>query len=309
MALDLKNLLGKEALTYLLQKLKLKFAEQQSQIDAKSDFSGSYNDLSDKPSTMPNPNALTFTGAQTGTYDGSSALTINIPTPEGLAPASEDTLGGIKAAAKGGGDTVPAKIGPDNILYVPTYPTKLPASDVYDWAKEETKPTYTPQEVGVIDSAPTDGQVAVFDGTTGKIHSTGFTIAASVPSNAKFTDTTYTNATSSASGLMSATDKEKLDAFQAASNYATKSDISAVYRYKGTIENDAALPSSNQQVGDTYNITSSELYGDGANVAWDGTKWDNLAGVVDLAAYVETDDLKEIGNSEIDNIWNTVFAS
>ena len=33
----------------------------------------------DIPSALPNPNALTFTGASTGTYDGSSALTINIP--------------------------------------------------------------------------------------------------------------------------------------------------------------------------------------------------------------------------------------
>ena len=33
----------------------------------------------DIPSALPNPNVLTFTGASTGTYDGSSALTINIP--------------------------------------------------------------------------------------------------------------------------------------------------------------------------------------------------------------------------------------
>lgn len=31
------------------------------------------------PTTLPNPNALTFTGAVTGTYDGSEAVTINIP--------------------------------------------------------------------------------------------------------------------------------------------------------------------------------------------------------------------------------------
>lgn len=31
------------------------------------------------PDALPNPNALTFTGAATGTYDGSSAVTINIP--------------------------------------------------------------------------------------------------------------------------------------------------------------------------------------------------------------------------------------
>lgn len=77
-----------------------------------------------------------------------------------------------------------------------------PASDVSAWAKEPNKPTYTPTEVGVVGTAPTSGQVAVFDGTTGKIKSTGFTIASSVPSGAKFTDTTYSAATSTVLGLV-----------------------------------------------------------------------------------------------------------
>ena len=38
---------------------------------------------SDIPTALPNPNALTFTGAVSGTYDGSSAKTINIPTIAG----------------------------------------------------------------------------------------------------------------------------------------------------------------------------------------------------------------------------------
>lgn len=77
-----------------------------------------------------------------------------------------------------------------------------PASDVSAWAKKPNKPTYTLTEVGVIGTAPTSGQVAVFDGTTGKIKSTGFTIASSVPSGAKFTDTTYSAATSTVLGLV-----------------------------------------------------------------------------------------------------------
>ena len=43
-----------------------------------SDFSTAVNGLI--PSTRPNPYAITFTGATTGTYDGSKAVTINIPT-------------------------------------------------------------------------------------------------------------------------------------------------------------------------------------------------------------------------------------
>ena len=34
------------------------------------------------PTELPNPAALTFTGAVTGTYDGSEALTVEIPTPD-----------------------------------------------------------------------------------------------------------------------------------------------------------------------------------------------------------------------------------
>lgn len=83
------------------------------------------------------------------------------------------------------------------------FPTSMPASDVKAWAKAAAKPTYTPTEVGVIGPAPTSGQVAVFDGTTGKIKSTGFTIATSVPSGAKFTDTVFVHPsyTTRSSGL------------------------------------------------------------------------------------------------------------
>lgn len=47
------------------------------------------------------------------------------------------------------------------------------------------------------------------NGFVGKVN--GHTINADVPTGAKFTDTTYSNATPSASGLMSASDKSKLD--------------------------------------------------------------------------------------------------
>lgn len=54
----------------------------------KSDFSGNYDDLENKPTIptipekLPNPNALTFTGAVTGSYDGSEPLTVEIPSGE-----------------------------------------------------------------------------------------------------------------------------------------------------------------------------------------------------------------------------------
>ena len=41
---------------------------------------GEVNDVSAVVETLPNPNAITFTGAVTGTYNGSEAMTVNIPS-------------------------------------------------------------------------------------------------------------------------------------------------------------------------------------------------------------------------------------
>lgn len=73
--------------------------------------SGSYNDLSNKPTiptSLPTPNSLTFTGATTGTWNGSAAKTVNIPTysnastsSAGLMSASDKSkLNGIAGGAE-----------------------------------------------------------------------------------------------------------------------------------------------------------------------------------------------------------------
>ena len=46
------------------------------------------------PDKLPNPNALTFTGAVTGSYDGSEAKTINIPTVDDVIAALPTWEGG-----------------------------------------------------------------------------------------------------------------------------------------------------------------------------------------------------------------------
>jgi hypothetical protein len=48
------------------------------------------------------------------------ASVTGFPSPE-ISAATETALGGVKAATKAETDTVPAKIGADGILYVPTY--------------------------------------------------------------------------------------------------------------------------------------------------------------------------------------------
>ena len=48
----------------------------------------------DIPTTLPNPNALTFTGAVTGSYDGSAPLKVEIPTVDDVLAALPAWEGG-----------------------------------------------------------------------------------------------------------------------------------------------------------------------------------------------------------------------
>ena len=161
------------------------------------------------------------------------------------------------------------------------------------------------------------------------------------------TNTTYSDATQSAHGLMTAADKKKLDLYPATlptdertyflaynggkdgipvwtldiysdmsintpqgaiqddgsglfdltsvlNSYALKSDMTGVYKYKGSVASASNLPTSGQVKGDVYNIASASEYGAaGANVAWDGEKWDSLGEIFTITA---------ITNAQIDTI-------
>lgn len=67
--------------------------------------------------------------------------------------------------------------------------------------------------------------------------------------------------------------------------YATKADISTVYKPKGTKPNVAGLPTTGNVIGDVWNVDGD---GKGANYVWEGTKWDKLSETVDLSAYATT---------------------
>ena len=139
------------------------------------------------------------------------------------------------------------------------------------------KATYDADNDGIVDNAK---QVD------------GHTVGVDVPADAKFTDTTYSNATTSVDGLMSSGDKSKLDTLE--STYAKKSDLTNVYKYKGSVASESALPTSGMIVGDVYDIQSASSYGGvGMNVAWNGTTWDALGEVFTITS---------ITNSEIDAV-------
>ena len=122
-------------------------------------------------------------------------------------------------------------------------------------------------------------------------------------------------ATTSANGLMSSTDKTKLEGITAGaqpnvietvkvnnsavsvsdkavnidlSGYALKSDISSVYKVKGSVGSVSGLP-SNASIGDVYNVTA-----DGSNYVWTGSEWDALGGTVDLSSYAKRSDIPDV---------------
>lgn len=71
---------------------------------------------------------------------------------------------------------------------------------------------------------------------------------------------------------------------------AAQLGLATVYKYKGSVETYADLPISGQQVGDVYNVKQADPDHNikaGDNVAWDGEKWDILAGDTDLSGYAQ----------------------
>jgi hypothetical protein len=72
-----------------------------------------------------------------------------------------------------------------------------------------------------------------------------------------------------------------------ASSYALKSELTSVYKYKGSVATSSALPTT-ATTGDVYNVES-----DGMNYAWNGTAWDALGSSVtlELATDAEIDAL------------------
>lgn len=73
-----------------------------------------------------------------------------------------------------------------------------------------------------------------------------------------------------------ANDAEYQTATQVSASIDAK--ISSVYRYKGSVANQAALPSSDNVTGDIYNCEDT-----GMNYAWNGEAWDALGSATTLA--------------------------
>ena len=80
----------------------------------------------------------------------------------------------------------------------------------------------------------------------------------------------------------------KLDATTAESTYAKKTDLSNVYKFRGSVATYSALPSTGVEAGWVYNVEADDM-----NYAWTGTAWDPLGSLFSI---------ESITNSEIDTI-------
>lgn len=70
--------------------------------------------------------------------------------------------------------------------------------------------------------------------------------------------------------------------------------ISAVMKYRGSKDTYTELPTEGNEKGDVWNIVNADAEHGikaGDNVAWNGTSWDVLGGVVDLSGYATKTDL------------------
>ena len=217
-------------------------------------------------SSLKNPYSLTIqnNGNTVASYDGSTAKTANFTnateSANGLMSAADKSkIDGIGAGSnvksvnsKTGAVTLTkSDIGLSNVDNTADsaksvkYATSAGSANSVAWGNVSGRPS----------SLPANG------GNSSTVN--GHTVNADVPSGAKFTDTTYGIATSSTDGLMSKTDKAKLDGI----------DPSAITTNAANIKKNAdEIAKLNSATGDsigeaTMNFTSSDV-ADGSATAW-----------------------------------------
>ena len=244
--------------------------------------SGNYNDLSNKPTIptkLPTPNVLTFTGAVTGTWDGSAAKTVNIPSGSSytLPLASNSTRGGIKLSSSTQGGT------PNGITTTSgrTYAVQVNSSEQavvnVPWTDTAyTLPTATSSTLGGV---KVGSGLSISNG----VLSTGNYVSnvevgspsadwqsAYVPMTVSYRDGSTTDrnislpmasggGTNGSAGLMSGTDKKKLDSLSTTPNMI-KSRNSYVQCNMSDDNIDIYAPSCNVTVqSDIFLVASTQV--------------------------------------------------
>ena len=73
-----------------------------------------------------------------------------------------------------------------------------------------------------------------------------------------------------------------------ADTFAKKSDLTNVYKYKGSVATMADLPAAGNTAGDVWNVEATDM-----NYGWTGSAWDPLGQLFSIDS---------ITNTEIDTI-------
>lgn len=256
MALDIRNIVGKDALLYVLSKVKTIKTDLETKISAKSDFSGSYPDLKEKPAI---PSKVS-----------------DLANDSGFLTEESDP-------------TVPA------------------------WAKQSSKPTYSASEVGALpnttkiptkvtdlsDAANYALKTEIIKDNSKLANGAGYQTAAQVESTV--TSKGYQTAVQiesaiTAKGYQTAA---QVNASITAANHLVRQKVSSLPDIVSAKENIIYMvPKSKTGTNNIYDEYQKidnkwELMGDTA---------------VDLTGYTKISDFVEISNSDIDNLWNTVFT-
>lgn len=163
------------------------------------------------------------------------------------------------------------------------------ASDSRDKASE-----YKTSASGSATAAASSASSASTSATNAKAAmNTANTAASSASTSATSASTSASNASKSEVAAKSAQAEAERARDEANSALAK---ISGALKYMGQVDNYNDLPSTGNSKGDTWNVVNadpSHHIKAGDNVAWNGTEWDDLSGVVDLSAYAEKADYQK----------------
>lgn len=92
------------------------------------------------------------------------------------------------------------------------------------------------------------------------------------------------------------------------SEYAKKSDIVSIARYKGAKQTYAELQEEAKELGDIWNIVEADEGNNinaGDNLIWNGEDWDNLSGMIDLSKFASKAETEKL-TSDLETVQQAV---
>ena len=235
---------------------------------------GDYNDLKNKP-TLPNLSNLAKV-ATSGSYNDLTDCPA-IPEVPTLVSELTNDVGYIT------GDELPV---------LPEVPTKvseltndsgfITSADLPEPVTVPTKTSELTNDSGFITSADLPEPVTVPTKTSELTNDSGFITAEALP-EFQNVPTKISELTNDAGYITSADVPSKVSQLTNDSSFITEEGVqskidtalTSVYKWKGSVANKDALPTSDNKIGDVYDTQDT-----GMNYGWNGASWDSLGALV-----------------------------